>query len=697
MSNSEIINLVNNKEWDKLIKKLDNINVIIWNNLRLIHYAAIQNDLNLFNKLVEKNVKLNLVNNTAETIAHITASNGYFNMFKKIIDLEPKIIYNKNSFMETPFHLIADNYDIVKYILKYKEIDFNYLFKQKNHKGQTPLLVAINYGNYKTIKLFFNHIDSTWDNPIDNLPLFNMIISKNITTKQKIKLTNYYIKNNGDINIIDNKSNNIFSFILELDNFELFKTFIDLGANIDYMSSISTTHVLREIYTKSLLTDNLEMINYALKSNSKIDFNITDKYLDSFGHFLLLFRIYKNKGSLQIEKKILNKIIDFNYPNIDGNTILHLITMLGWKKYKTILKNKPLDIFSKNHDDLSCIDIISNENLDEFLILVAKNYLYLTEQKINKNSVNKMIKKIQRDKKSIPPTKDLNINLANNFSFAYHTTYEATLKEVLIYNIYLLNKYKNKLTIPIKDSHILNQFNIDLKTTSDINLQKIDIYHPEIIDHIIFWEDENNNYVSDNLLTLLNEKKDGNKNIFIYLSLGTTDTMLHANIIFINVKTKIIERFDPYGNINLDNNQDIDLFLKKVFSQLNDFKYIGTEYMGITSFQTISQENDIHRKKIGDLGGFCLAWCIWYIELKIKNSNLDSEILVKKTIKKMIKNKINFTDFIRNYANHLDKYLRKFLTNAKIKKKNIYNTVYSSTDYNKIKKLIYDHYKNYNK
>ena len=86
------------------------------------------------------------------------------------------------------------------------------------------------------------------------------------------------------------------------------------------------------------------------------------------------------------------------------------------------------------------------------------------------------------------------------------------------------------------------------------------------------------------------------KNIFLYLSLSS-DRMLHANIIYIDLKNKTIERFDPYGNITLGNSdENLDKFLKTKFELIKDFEYIGTKYMGISSFQTISREDDIHKK-----------------------------------------------------------------------------------------------------
>ena len=287
------------------------------------------------------------------------------------------------------------------------------------------------------------------------------------------------------------------------------------------------------------------------------------------------------------------------------------------------------------------------------------------------------------------------INLVNKNTFAYYTTYEATIREVLIYSLYLLDKHKKDLTIPIKDTYIQDLFSLDLKKTTDIMLQTSDIYHPEILDYIIFWEDKDNYYISPNLFKLINKsiEKNKKKNIFLYLSIGSPDTMLHANIIYIDISQKTIERFDPYGNIEQDFSLNLDDIFKKEFSRINNFKYIGSSFMGVTAFQTISRETDIHRKKIGDLGGFCLAWCMWYIELRLKNSDLDPNSLVNKTIKKMIKENIDFIDFIRNYANNLDKYLRNFLKKSGIKKKNIYNKIHTNKEYALIKDKIYQEFK----
>ena len=82
MSESEILNLVNKKQWDKAINKINHIDDPIWNDYRLIHYSVLQNNIRLFNKLVKKKAQLNVSNTKAESIAHIAASNGYISLFQ---------------------------------------------------------------------------------------------------------------------------------------------------------------------------------------------------------------------------------------------------------------------------------------------------------------------------------------------------------------------------------------------------------------------------------------------------------------------------------------------------------------------------------------------------------------------------------------------------------------------------------------
>ena len=76
-----------------------------------------------------------------------------------------------------------------------------------------------------------------------------MVKSDRLTNNQKIILLKDFVKNDGDINMIDIRGDMILLFIISDNNFELFKTVVELGADVNYMSAISTYDILREAYT----------------------------------------------------------------------------------------------------------------------------------------------------------------------------------------------------------------------------------------------------------------------------------------------------------------------------------------------------------------------------------------------------------------------------------------------------------------
>ena len=141
----------------------------------------------------------------------------------------------------------------------------------------------------------------------------------------------------------------------------------------------------------------------------------------------------------------------------------------------------------------------------------------------------------------------------------------------------------------------------------------------------------------------------------LLLSMRLPNGGLHATLVIYDFKRNIIERFDPYGDTSLlDNN--IDILLKKQLIYNKGVKYCDTScYFPVAGFQTISNEENMYNQKMGDFGGFCLAWCLWYIELRMKNLKTNPKQLVKKTLNKLMEMKLKPDEYIRNYANTLNK------------------------------------------
>lgn len=678
-----ILDLINKKEWKKLIKNTKDINQPIWNDNGLIHYAGLQNNIDLLSTLIENGAKLNLTNGNGESIAHIAAKNGYTELLKKILKENPKLLYNKDNSFNTPLHYLMNDTEIVKYIFNnYKSLDWKYLLNQVNKDGKTPIIEALVNGNYIISKLLFEKENVNFKKPFENIPLIVLISSLQFTTQEKKELITSYLNNKGDINAVDNEGYNGLFSTIALNDYELLKFLDKAGIDLDYMSPISTIHTLREAYAYGILNNDFKIINYILKQN--ITYNKSDKHNDSLGHYVLLHRKFRKLGDIDIEKKILEKTKNFNIKNIDGNTILHLICYLGWKDYKELLVNHSniLDIYSKNKDGETPLDFINKKDKDKFFKIIAKNFKNNKKDKRETTEIVNLIKKRKINFNELE--RDIEkINLMNNYKFAIYSKFSASLLDVIIYSIFLLEKYNNILTAPIE----LKKFEqlLDLQISSEIHIQSNPFYSSDIFHFIIFWENKNKYFISKKLMLILKKLIKNNKYrfIFLYLSIGSQNT-LHANVILIDIKSKTIERFDPYGDIETD----IDIVLKDYFKVIPKFVYLSAgNYMGTSSFQTLSNETDVRKKKVGDLGGFCLAWCIWYIELRI-NNNLKPKILVEKTIKKMIRENKIFIDFIRNYGNHLAKFSKIFYLDSGIDKKNIYNKVHKDEDIIKIKKNI---------
>ena len=126
----------------------------------------------------------------------------------------------------------------------------------------------------------------------------------------------------------------------------------------------------------------------------------------------------------------------------------------------------------------------------------------------------------------------------------------------------------------------------------------------------------------------------------IIISMRLPNGGLHATLVIYDFKRNIIERFDPYGNTTLLD-KDIDIVFKKELIYDKNVKYCDTScYFPVAGFQTISNEENMYNQKMGDFGGYCLAWCLWYIEHRLKNLKANPKILVKKNITKINGNEI---------------------------------------------------------
>jgi hypothetical protein len=174
---------------------------------------------------------------------------------------------------------------------------------------------------------------------------------------------------------------------------------------------------------------------------------------------------------------------------------------------------------------------------------------------------------------------------------------------------------------------------------------------------LLVWNNKNNYFIHPKLKMLIKKNKDKYDLGILLLSLRLPNGGLHATLVIYDFKRNVIERFDPYGNTTLLD-RDIDIVFEK---ELNygkngkNVKYCDTScYFPVAGFQTISNEENMYNQKMGDFGGYCLAWCLWYIEHRLKNLKSNPKILVRKTLNRLMEMKLKPDEYIRNYANHIN-------------------------------------------
>ena len=169
-------------------------------------------------------------------------------------------------------------------------------------------------------------------------------------------------------------------------------------------------------------------------------------------------------------------------------------------------------------------------------------------------------------------------------------------------NSYLLNNLTFEDTYPFSDDIIVRE---------------------PIFPWVISYYSENEYYIHPYLNNIINSaRRDGKKRFAaVFISL-TFDTMLHANVLVYDFKNMTVERFEPYGNSSTYDEMYLDKLIMDYILKFKNTKikyYTPGDFLETGRFQTISNDSSLEVKKTGDPFGYCLAWCLWYIEIKLKN------------------------------------------------------------------------------
>jgi hypothetical protein len=708
---------VEKNKWNELIITKEIISKPFHANKSLLYYALINNKLDIVKKILKLDNKNYKLLNQQIFIILCTLYNFQILLdFIELVDDEGK---------KYIFEPLDDDWFILLFIQNASLSMIEKLLKYKKYIGFDIII-----DNYYILRVFLKkwYVEKNTKHSIkvlnDLIKLSKSSIKKNINTFSLIIDGCLFGFNKEILDIlskhfpecIGNSNNKLMTPLissLTVKNDELSKYIIDCMKNKKYTKDYNyfgTTCAL----ILSIRNNNNEILTQLLAFDD-IDVNVHDIYKWSVAHMCFLSN---SRISIENKKIILTKTTNVNSPNLNGNTVIHLLCLHQLiKEYEQVLNTKIIDLFYTNilgYTPLQYLDIHSNNkqllykivatgfinNLDKVQICDKnvksskidnndKKQLILNAEKCLKNASEKCLS--QLGKEFIPNPK---INFIEQPQINY-SLFTSTDFDAFIYLIYFVRNYN--LQLPLPNKLISNKKKYELIRASDDNYDTVinDVFDNYISSYIpnpnlqhlsIYWHNKDNYFYAKNLKPILKKSSDI---VFIYVTI-VNNNCDHANGIIIDHERKHIIHFEPYGAINAKQITDFDDIFREYFKEIfpTFLYYAPTNYMKPLSFQHLSNETSGLNRKIGDVGGFCLAWTLWFLELYLNNRYANLKHLVSNSIKKIIDTKSLFSEYIRSYANKLTIFRTKLLNEINYPAERIFNTHKTHTELDYLFKSI---------
>jgi len=612
----KIINIKNKNDLSEY-----EINKPIFYNNYLFHYLVILDKLDILKLEKFPVYKLN-----EDDLDAFMLAAKYDNMviLKYLLREYPQYAQNHNNQNQGFINYLQNPDKVIPLMKEFTNIDWNYLFKFKNTADMSFYSYFISILNYEDISWFLKNTQYR------NFYVLNaIIINEKLSEKQKISLFDNYTEK--EINDKDT------------DNMGLLITLIDME-NVNL--------------AKYLLSRNLE-VNYVIKPYTL--------FITPFFYLFSKLALTNNENLSKILDLIWSKLkLDFSFINKDGIDYLGLILIVNNDKFEKInehiLKNSSDDSYSRN------LSFLINKPFEKYHKYLDNKNLDVTQQVLE--SADEKWKAYLSKFKKYKEVTDINLEQGK---YQHVTKFTATDTDLMLYFVYLDQKYKN-LYIPRIKNDTSGRTELPWEITYDDTTNILNI-HPDI-----------------NLLIETNRKDYDYGVVFLGLTLDE-QKLRHANVLFYDFKNSTVERFEPYGDSGID--EKIDDYLDEELTWNTGLTYLRPkDFLNKPGYQLISNEG-VEQLKPGDFGGFCLGWCMWYVEHRLKNSNINPKILNQKTMEKMLHLDVTFTEYIRNYSNKLfDLKFKIAKDKIKINEKNISNLYLSREDENKIIKYVKDHFFN---
>lgn len=475
---------------------------------------------------------------------------------------------------------------------------------------------------------------------------------------------------------------------------------------------------------------------YEQQNKISYQFDQIDSAHNTYLHLLLSHKNIQDVPDSVIRYFMIRT--DLNRENYTGITSSHLIFGRGiWMKYKTELSGKTIDLLKKDDAGNNCYTYVTNDTKLEFLEFskslkipisfgnqkkyfdarLVKNILQLSSDRSTYDDENLSTTETETKTKTNDETnKYLTKNKNHNYGL-----FNTNTIHYMLYLRYLENKHR-QLYIPVQlydkkkiktDMFFDNAISSYVTSSEHEKMVKyIKIYrhmYYSYLPHVICWVDEDCHCIQPNLSIILKQHDktvDIAEQRYIMLKISTVVDMnvMHANVLVYDRKKKEAWRFEPYGTSRVTHKKPVDSIIKNMLQEVYGIitYYDPDMFLGDINFQMVDKEDDVSSKNLGDPGGYCLAWCLWFVDIILTHQDIDIRKLMKEFFTRdFVSNIVSeeeghdlrssnyYLDFIRRYARKLDEEKNLILDELGIKRYHMYNTVLNS----KTRKIILNIFK----
>jgi len=665
--NIQLFDYISKQDWDAIKKLIEENNEIDLNirdesNNYLIQFIIIYNKIELIDLFIQKKCKIDIIDNDGKCILFYAIKYNYYKLITKLLDVNYigfPIIELKDKNKNYPIHyaIMYNNKKILELLLS-KNININI----KDGNGNTPLMNAIKIKNYTIIEYLLSNekinINSTNNNGETALH-----VACNFEQESTVEL----LLKNKEINInvqdLENKYTPLM-YAVSLNNYNITNMLVSNASINMLLQDVTGSTAYHHAITEDANEDIIKLLDSKLDESLDLMYNLTN-----INGYTILHLLLEKNIQINLKKYIDNT--NLNIQNSEGNTIWHLFNK-RWLNYIPELELKKNNVFIKNRKN----EIVFNryKDSDKFIDMLIKSYYnYLKVKKREwksewenicrnndlvkkidfkddtpeKNCYEKIKKQIITSNSSVPYKKTSYCIVFDNNSITDFVTYTGTSLDILTGLIYL-KEFENTYTTLTKKFIVNEELSEYYKVLGIIKEIK-----GEYMNFEITWLYQKIFYPT-NFTSIIDNFKESKKR-FLVIPLGIhQDNGAHANILLYDSVLNEIERFEPAGGenpIQFNYNQDLlDYYLEEYFQkQFQNCKYFKPRSYELTiGFQTM-EIIDIN-KKIGDPGGFCGAWSLWWVYMRIKNESINRKKLFIQLVKNIRRNNLSFKNVIRSFS-----------------------------------------------